>query len=257
MPLILLSNDDGFDAPYLEPTARAIERATGAEVVVVAPERERSAVSHSITLHKPLRVVERGERRFHVSGSPVDCVYLAMNAILSATPDLVVSGINNGYNLGADVFYSGTVGAAAEGALRGSAGLALSLAPRSPRALDRAAAFAGALANAMLEARFEAKTLLNVNIPPEPSDRYEWTVLGERVYHDVADDRRDPRGRRYYWIGGGVAAADNPPGTDCYAVERGHISVTPLFMDLTCPQLSQQPPGFHVDGFALTTERTS
>ncbi len=249
MPLILLSNDDGIDAPYLEATAAALEGLDGVELYVVAPERERSAVSHSITLHKPLRVDDRGGNRFAVSGSPVDCVYVAMNRIVPRPPDLVVSGINRGYNLGADVFYSGTVAAAAEGALRGTPAVALSLAPRASDQLERATAFMAALVQAMLAAPQPQKSLLNVNFPAQIGRDYEWTRLGERVYHDVVDDRRDPRGRRYYWIGGGVAAAENPPGTDCHAVNSGRVSVTPLYLDLTHHDLLAGPPAFAVSGY--------
>ncbi len=249
MPLILLSNDDGIDAPYLEPTAEALEGLGDVDLYVVAPERERSAVSHSITLHKPLRVEERAGKRFAVSGSPVDCVYVAMNKIVPRQPDLVISGINRGYNLGADVFYSGTVAAAVEGALRGTPAIALSLAPRAGDQIERATAFTAALARAVLAAQRAHKTVLNVNFPAQIGRDYEWTRLGERVYHDVVDDRRDPRGRRYYWIGGGVAAADNPPGTDCHAVESGRVSVTPLYLDLTHHDMLAEPPAFAVDGY--------
>lgn len=249
MPLILLSNDDGIDAPYLEATAAALEALDDVELYVVAPERERSAVSHSITLHKPLRVVERDGNRFAVSGSPVDCVYIAMNKLVPRPPDLVVSGINRGFNLGADVFYSGTVAAAAEGALRGTPAVALSLAPRAADQLEHATAFTAALVRAMLARGPSKKTVLNVNFPAQMGRDYEWTCLGERVYHDVVDDRRDPRGRRYYWIGGGVLAADNPPGTDCHAVEQGRVSVTPLYLDLTHHDMLAAAPAFAVDGY--------
>jgi 5'-nucleotidase len=250
-PVILLSNDDGIDAPYLEPTAAALAEATGGRVVVVAPERERSAISHAITLHKPLRVIERGTDRYAVSGTPCDCVYIGLNQLLSEPPDLVVSGINRGYNLGADVFYSGTFAAAAEGALRRIKSIALSLAPRSAAQLDAATRFAGALAAEVLALELPDKTALNVNLPPTVGATYQWTRLGERVYHDVVDDRKDPRGRRYFWIGGGVAGAENPPGTDVHAVEQGHISVTPLYLDLTHAELAQVPPSWAVDGYEL------
>ncbi|HUH02151.1 MAG TPA: 5'/3'-nucleotidase SurE [Kofleriaceae bacterium] len=251
MPLILLSNDDGIDAPYLEPTAQALASACDARVVVVAPERERSAVSHSITLHKPLRLVERAPDRYAVSGSPVDCVYIAINKLLEHPPDVVVSGINRGYNLGADVFYSGTVGAAAAGALRKIPGIALSLAPRGSDGLAAATAFAGTLTRAVLDSPPPPRTVLNVNFPAAPGGTYQWTRLGERVYHDVVDDRHDPRGRRYYWIGGGVADADNPPGTDCHAVSSGHVSVTPLELDLTHRQLAATAPTWALTDYEL------
>src|SRR5215467_5212135 len=144
-PLVLCSNDDGIDAPHLEALAGRIEEF--ADVLVVAPERQRSAASHAITLHKPLRLVEVRPRRFALSGTPVDCVYLAMLKLVDRAPAVVVSGVNDGYNLGSDVFYSGTVAAAVEGALRGAAGIACSLAPR-PKDPDRAIRFAASVVRA-------------------------------------------------------------------------------------------------------------
>src|SRR5687768_6799136 len=162
-PLILLSNDDGIDAAGLAAVADAL--ADLADLLVVAPERERSAVSHSLTLHKPLRARERRPGWFAVNGSPVDCVYLGLLQLAPRKPDLVVSGINYGYNLGSDVFYSGTVAAAVEGALRGVPAVALSR-ERSGSSDDRARArFARALAQALLTYRLPARTLLNVNFP--------------------------------------------------------------------------------------------
>lgn len=230
-PLILLANDDGFDAPYLAATAEALDPL--GELWVVAPERQRSAVSHSITLHKPLRVREETERRFSVSGSPVDCVYIAMVKLLPRKPAVVVSGVNRGFNLGSDVFYSGTVAAAIEGSLRGVPAVALSLAPPREADIGAAVRFGAALVASVLQHPMPARTILNVNLPAQVGAGYQWTRLGERVYNDVVDDRDDPRGRRYYWIGGGVARVDNPPGTDCNAVENGLISVTPLHLDMT------------------------
>jgi 5'-nucleotidase len=246
-PLILLCNDDGFESRYLTALADALEPV--GELWVVAPERQRSAVSHSITLHKPLRVREEGERRYMVSGSPVDCVYIAVVKLLPRKPSVVVSGINRGFNLGADVFYSGTVAAAVEGSLRGIPGVALSLAP--PREADIAAAvrFGTSLVSSVLEHPMPARTILNVNLPAQIGATYQWTRLGERVYNDVVDDRDDPRGRRYYWIGGGVARVDNPPGTDCHAIEAGHVSVTPLHLDMTHHAVLAEVRPWTVDGF--------
>ena len=231
-PLILLSNDDGIDSSHLTQLADRIAGRGDVDLIVVAPERERSATSQSITLHKPLRIDEVAPNRFSVSGSPVDCVYLGLLKLCDRPATLVISGLNRGYNLGSDVFYSGTVAAAVEGALRGIPAVALSLAApeRNP---DPALHFANSLVTAVLEHPLPDGTLLNVNVPPGAPNSYCWTRLGNRVYRDLVDERHDPRGRPYYWIGGGVEAAHNPPGTDCHAVAVSQVSVTPLHLDLT------------------------
>jgi 5'-nucleotidase len=246
-PLVLCSNDDGIDAPHLTALAALIEQF--ADVLVVAPERQRSAASHAITLHKPLRLTEVGPRRYALSGTPVDCVYLGMLKLCDRRPAVVVSGINEGYNLGSDVFYSGTVAAAVEGALRGAAGIACSLGPR-PADPERAVRFAAAVVRAAIAEPSPAGTVLNVNMPGAPTDGYQWTVLGRRFYEDDVAERRDPRGRPYYWVGGGPAGHDNVEGTDCVTVARGWNSITPMHLDLTDRGRVAQPPwaleGFHV-----------
>jgi len=225
MPLILISNDDGIDAEYIGRLATQLEKRS-IEVVVVAPEKPRSATSHSITLHKPLRVIERGPGRFSVSGSPVDCVYLALNKLLNRKPDLVVSGINDGYNVGTDVYYSGTVGAAFEGALRGAAAVSLSAQP-GYREVDAKVDVAVEVVTSALESSMEPGCIVNVNIPDEVVG-YRWTRLGIRYYGDDVQERRDPRGRTYYWIGGGEPQMGPGGDTDCQAVEAGLVSLTPL-----------------------------
>ena len=246
-PLVLCSNDDGIDAPHLNALAALIE--DFAEVLVVAPERQRSAASHAITLHKPLRLTEVGPRRFALSGTPVDCVYLGILKLADRLPAVVVSGVNDGYNLGSDVFYSGTVAAAVEGALRGAARIACSLAPRAEDP-HRAIRFAAAVVRAAVAEPMPAGTVLNVNMPRTPSERYQWTVLGRRLYADDVAERRDPRGRPYYWVGGGPAGHDQVEGTDCVAVARGWNSITPMHLDLTDRSRVSTPPwaleGFHV-----------
>lgn len=253
-PLILVSNDDGIESPYLHALADALAAGgdDGPEVLVVAPERERSAVSHSITLHKPLRAVERQPGRYSLSGSPVDCVYVGVLKLCSRKPALVVSGINRGYNLGSDVFYSGTVAAAAEGALRGIPAIALSLEPRSEVDLEAATGFATRLAHAVLAAHMPRRTLLNVNVPAQPNGQYRWTRLGERLYEDVVEERSDPRGKPYYWIGGGVVGMGDEPGSDTEAIHQGIISVSPLHLDLTAHDLLLDDPLWHIDGFDLS-----
>src|SRR5262245_43991442 len=171
-PLVLCSNDDGIDAPHLNALADRIE--AFADVIVVAPERQRSAASHAITLHKPLRLTEVRPRRFSLSGTPVDCVYLGVLKLCERKPVVVVSGVNDGYNLGSDVFYSGTVAAAVEGALRGAAGIACSLAPRAHEP-DHAIDFAAKVVHAAINEPIPAGTVLNVNMPGTGSEHYQWT----------------------------------------------------------------------------------
>jgi 5'-nucleotidase len=246
-PLVLCSNDDGIEAPYLTALAALIE--PFADVVVVAPERQRSAASHAITLHKPLRLTEVRPRRYALSGTPVDCVYLGILKLCDRLPAVVVSGVNEGYNLGSDVFYSGTVAAAVEGALRGAAGIACSLAPDASDP-ERAIRFAAAVVRAAVAEPIPVGTVLNVNMPGTATDGYQWTVLGRRFYEDDVAERRDPRGRPYYWVGGGPAGHDNVEGSDCVAVARGWNSITPMHLDLTDRGRIAQPPwtveGFHV-----------
>lgn len=244
-PLVLCSNDDGIESPRLLALADQIEEF--ADVVVVAPERQRSAASHAITLHKPLRLTTHGPGRFALSGTPVDCVYLGMLKLAPRPPVLVVSGPNDGYNLGTDVFYSGTVAAAVEGALRGAVGIALSIAPR---AKDQAGAieFSVAFVRHCLEAPFVPGTVLNVNLPAAGEREYQWTILGRRKYADDVSERTDPRGRPYYWIGGGSVGHDDLHGSDCNAVARGLISVTPMHLDLS-DRARTTRPAWQVSGY--------
>jgi 5'-nucleotidase len=246
-PLVLCSNDDGVTAPHLLALATRIEEF--ADVLVVAPERQRSAASHAITLHKPLRLTEVGKNRFSLSGTPVDCVYLGVLKLCDRRPAVVVSGVNDGYNLGSDVFYSGTVAAAVEGALRGAAGIACSLAPRA-KDVDTAIAFAAEVVRAAIAEPIPPGTVLNVNMPGTGTDAYQWTTLGRRLYEDDVAERSDPRGRPYYWVGGGPAGHENVEGTDCVAVARGWNSITPMHLDLTDRGRVAQPP-WVLDGFRV------
>jgi len=246
-PLVLCSNDDGIHAPHLEALATRIE--AFADVLVVAPERQRSAASHAITLHKPLRLTEVRPRRFALSGTPVDCVYLAMLKLCDRKPAIVVSGVNEGYNLGSDVFYSGTVAAAVEGALRGAAGIAMSIAPRAKHA-DQALDFAAAVVRAALAEPVPTGTVLNVNMPGEGSDAYQWTALGRREYADDVVERRDPHDRPYFWVGGGPTGHEHVEGTDCVAVAHGWNSLTPMHLDLTDRSRVAAPP-WTLEGFRV------
>jgi 5'-nucleotidase len=250
-PLVLCTNDDGIDSPHLEALATAIS--PHADVLVVAPERQRSAASHAITLHKPLRLTEVRPRRFALSGTPVDCVYLGVQRLVDRAPALVVSGLNDGYNLGSDVFYSGTVAGAVEGALRGAVGVACSVAPRVTD-VGEAVRFAASVIAAALTSPLPPGTVLNLNMsgPKDgPGDgRYQWTTLGRRRYDDDVAVREDPRGRPYYWIGGGPSGHDEVAGSDCVAVARGWHSVTPLHLDLTDRGKVATPP-WPIAGFTL------
>jgi len=246
-PLVLCSNDDGIDSPHLIGLADRLE--AFADVIVVAPERQRSAASHAITLHKPLRLTERAPRRFSLSGTPVDCVYLGTLKLCDRLPAVVVSGVNDGFNLGSDVFYSGTVAAAVEGALRGAAGIAISLAPRAEQP-ERALDFAAALVRTAIAEPVPKGTVLNVNLPGTGSDEYQWTTLGRRFYADDVSERKDPRGRAYYWVGGGPTGHDDVEGTDCVAIDRGWNSITPMHLDLTDRKRIATPP-WAIDGFRV------
>jgi 5'-nucleotidase len=234
-PLILVSNDDGIHSEGIAALAEAL--AEMGDVVVVAPDRERSAVSHSLTLHRPLRVEQVAARRYAVDGTPTDCVNLAVNGILDRRPALVVSGINKGANLGDDVTYSGTVSAAMEGTLLGIPSLAVSLLGREGFRFDVAAGFARRLAAWVIERGLPADTLLNVNVPAPVDGRpvrgFALTRMGRRRYGDAIVEKVDPRGKKYYWIGGEELEFEDTEGTDFHAVSQGLISVTPIHLDLT------------------------
>lgn len=233
-PLVLLTNDDGIDSPYLQTMADALEDELGAEVLTLAPERQRSAMSHTITLHKPLRVEEHRPGFYAVSGSPVDCVYVGTLRVATRRPDLVVSGPNDGFNLGTDVFYSGTVGAAVEGGLRGISALAVSVDRESPDVVSQACKLACAIGRSLIEEPPEQATVFNINVPKSAGGKARWTSLGKRFYEDDVSERRDPRGRSYYWVGGGLAGIAEIAGSDCEAViSEGIASITPLRLDLT------------------------
>ena len=233
-PIILVSNDDGIQAPGLLALAEALE-AVGT-VYVVAPDREQSAASHSLSLHRPLRVERMDLRHYAVDGTPTDCVNLAINGIMPVRPRLVVSGINHGGNLGDDITYSGTVSAAMEGTLLSVPSIAISLVSRDGEDFSAAAAFAAQLAKAVIERGLPRNTLLNVNVPALPPGDlrgYVITRQGKRRYGDAIIENVDPRGKKYYWIGGDDMGFVPAEGTDFTAVESGYISVTPLHMDLT------------------------
>lgn len=233
-PLILATNDDGVHAPGLAALVSSLERV--GEVQVFAPDRNQSAVGHGISLHRPLRVQKIKDGWHSVDGTPTDCVLLAVRLLLGRRPDLVVSGINNGPNLGDDVTYSGTVAGAYEGMLLNLPAIAFSALSRAPKRWDVVGAVARRVAEMVLEKGLPAETVLSVNIPDLPLEALKGiclTRMGRRNYEDEIVQREDPRGVSYYWIGGDDPTHISAEGTDFDAVERGFVSVTPLHRDLT------------------------
>jgi 5'-nucleotidase len=231
--LILLTNDDGIHSAGLQALAEQLQ-ALG-RVVVVAPDRERSAIGHALTLHSPLRVEEIIKDRWAVSGTPTDAVILGICTLLQEKPDLVISGINKGGNMGDDLSYSGTVAAAMEATRMGVPAIAMSLASQSFKYDDfaDAANIARRLAITVLEHGLPADTFINTNVPDRKPLGVKLTRQGKRVYEDAVVEKRDPRGRSYYWIGAGELGFQNLAGTDFHAVHNGYVSVTPLHLDLT------------------------
>ncbi|MBI4411715.1 MAG: 5'/3'-nucleotidase SurE [Deltaproteobacteria bacterium] len=235
--LILVSNDDGIDSPGIKALARALKKIRQARVVVAAPASEKSAASHSLTIHRPLRVEKIGPDEYAIDGTPADAVTLAVHQILKRKPDLLVSGINRGANLGEDVHYSGTVSAALEGAIMGVPSVAVSLIPeKKPVRYDVAARFALKLARKVVKEGLPKGVVLNVNVPNLPENRikgYEFTILGKHNYGDVIVQKIDPRGRPYFWITGNPNVFEDIPNSDCNAFCRNKISVSPIQVDLT------------------------
>ncbi len=233
-PLILVSNDDGIEARGLLSLREALLEF--ADVVTVAPRFEQSGKSHSITLHEPLRYVDHGGGLHSIEGTPADCVYVALfrEGLLPNRPDLVVSGINHGANLGSDVFYSGTVAAAREAALRGIPALAFSQLEGGD--MDRAATLAARMVKTFLETKIDHPDtpLISINFPPGKPKGVRVTRLGRRVYAEGVDVRKDPRGREYFWIGGpGGVRHEEVLGSDTEAVDQGYVSLTPLHLEAT------------------------
>jgi 5'-nucleotidase len=231
---ILVSNDDGYFAPGLTALAAALGRL--GEVTVVAPERDRSGASNSLTLDRPLVVRRAPNGHFSVNGTPTDCVHIAVTGLLDFTPDVIVSGVNLGANMGDDTIYSGTVAAAVEGYLLGIPSLAVSLASKEGGHFESAIGVALELVERLAREPFGEPVLLNVNVPdvaPGALRGIEVTRLGRRHKAEPVIKLTTPRGESAYWIGPAGAAADAGPGTDFHAVDNRRVSVTPLRMDLT------------------------
>ena len=241
---ILVSNDDGYMARGINALADALSEI--AEVIVMAPDRNHSGASNSLTLHAPLRVHEVEKNRYFVNGTPSDCVHLALSGYLSDDPDLVVAGVNHGANLGDDVIYSGTVAAAMEGRFLGLPAIAVSLVGQHGRHFDAAARVACDLVKRLQSNPLPGDVVLNVNVPDLPFDDLagvEVTRLGFRHRSEPLVENKDPQGRTIYWIGPAGPGQDAGPGTDFAAIERGTVAVTPLKVDLTrhesLPQLKE------------------
>jgi 5'-nucleotidase len=232
---LLISNDDGILARGIGLLAE-VGRSVG-EVTVVAPDREQSGASHSLTMQRPLRPVRRHDGCYQVDGTPTDCVLLALGALLETKPDFVFSGINHGPNMGEDVLYSGTVAAAMEGLAVGIPGVAMSFAGSDVELLDSHRPWIERLMRGIVDVQdFPPDTLLNINLPPIPGDDIQGirvTTLGNRVFAGSLLRAADPWGREVYWIGGGQISWSGREDSDFRAIRDGHISVTPLHVDLT------------------------
>lgn len=236
---ILLTNDDGIHADGIHALLPALSEL--GEVSIVAPDRERSATGHGITVHHPLRVQhycipDSNVCAWMVDGTPADCVKIAIQALLPVKPDLVVSGINIGSNLGTDVLYSGTVSAAVEGVILGVPSVAVSLTDYKKADFSYAAHVTKGIIEKMLKNGLPPNTMLNINVPPGQAEDIKGisvTKLGHRLYENTFDRREDPRGRVYYWLAGEVVEVNNDPDSDIAAVDSGYISVSPIHFDLT------------------------
>lgn len=235
---ILLTNDDGVDSAGLFALKQAL--ADDHEVTIIAPDRNWSISGHQRTMDRPLRIAEvklpDGSLAFATDGTPSDCVALAALGFLEHKPELVVSGINHGNNLGDDVTYSGTVAAAMEGVICGMPSIAVSMNIRPEWSVDVGAAFTKRLVDQVAERGLDRDILLNVNVPNIPHDSIKGvqiTRLGKRVYHDELVSRTDPRGRKYYWLGGNDVSDEMEDGTDVSALQDGYVSITPIHLDLT------------------------
>lgn len=234
-PTILISNDDGINSEGLHKLHETLKEL--GEVFVVAPDRDQSAVSHSLSLYRPLRIEQISDNVYTVDGTPTDCINIAVNGILKDRKiDIVVSGINKGENLGDDITYSGTVSAAMEGALLGVPSMAVSLATKVDFNFDAAAHYSKLIAEYVLRSKLPPSTILNVNVPHMPQGNIRGILVtrqGKRVYGEPIVEKVDPRGKKYYWIGGYELGSIDIENSDIAAVKGGYVSVTPISLDLT------------------------
>jgi 5'-nucleotidase len=233
-PLILVTNDDGVYSKGILDLFRVIQ--TIGKAVIVAPDREKSAVSHSLTLHRPLKIEKIGQDVYALNGTPTDCVTIAVSKVLKREPDLVVSGINRGGNLGDDITYSGTVSAAIEGTILGIPSMAVSMVGEKVYRFSTASKYAKKIAQMVLNDGLPDDTLLNVNVPNVTAGKINGTLFtrqGKRIYDNAVQEMLDPRGAKHYWIGGGIPLWKEGNDTDFYAVKKGYVSITPIHLDLT------------------------
>ncbi len=238
---ILISNDDGYQSPGIAVLANRLQQFAG--VAVIAPDRDRSGASNSLTLENPIRARHHENGFISINGTPTDCVHVAITGLMEDEPDMVVAGINNGANMGDDVLYSGTVAAATEGRFLGLPAMAISIDSFTPQHLESAARAAEELVRHLADPSVTAEMILNVNVPDLPWEEirgYKSTRLGHRHKAEPVYKEIDPRGHPIYWVGPPGAEQDAGPGTDFHAVRCGYISVTPLKVDLTNHQQLQQ-----------------
>jgi 5'-nucleotidase len=244
---ILVTNDDGVYSYGLKVLAREMRKI--GNVYIVAPLSEKSATSHSLTLHRPLRVKRIGVKQtYAVNGTPTDCVNLALNGLLKVRPQIVVSGINNGPNLADDITYSGTVAAAIEATLLGVPAIAISIAGRNKLYYKAAQEIASKLVKKVIEESLPPNVLLNVNVPNLPENKikgYRFTRQGKRQYGDSIIEKVDPRGEKYYWIGGDILGDKPIENSDVEAVREGYISITPIQLDLTAYNFLEKLSKWH------------
>jgi 5'-nucleotidase len=236
MPLVLVTNDDGVHSPGIKALHGVLRDL--ADTYVIAPDRERSAAGHSLTIHRPLKVEEIEDRVFSVSGTPTDCVAIGVDKVLPRRPELIVSGINRGANLGDDITYSGTVSAAIEGTILSIPSFAISLAVNddTPLYFDTAARVAAEMAEYVLENSLPYDTLLNINVPNVHDEKIagmKFTRQGKRIYEGAVKETFSPWGEKFFWIGGGTPHWEHGEDTDMHAVQGGYVSVTPIHLDLT------------------------
>lgn len=260
---ILVANDDGIKSPGIQILSRALMKI--GHVTVVAPEREQSTMGHALTLHKPVRLFnvhsEKGMDQWALSGTPADCVYMGIRHVLKRRPDIIVSGINNGVNVGNDIYYSGTIAAAREGAVLDIPAIAASLdyhyepGTKKTAHFEEAARFiAQDLVPRVLENRLPSHCLLNVNFPNLPARKIKGVRVsrqGFRIYTDVVAEKRDNRGKPYYWLGGKYAGFRPIEGSDCEVLDEGYISITPCRIDVTQYEFMETLSRWHLEQSSL------
>ena len=232
MPTILITNDDGIHSPGLTALKQAL--ASLGRVVTVAPDRDNSAISHALTMNRPLKLTELENDVYTLDGTPTDCVSIGLSKVLDRKPDLLVSGINNGPNIGDDITYSGTVSAAIEGTMYAVPSMAVSMAGEIVIEYERADRVVRELAETVIRNGLPANTLVNVNIPDaEKPKGIKVTRQGRRIWQQAVQEVKDPRGRVHYWIGGGTPLLDSGRDTDVHMLSEGYVTISPIHLDLT------------------------